>query len=264
MNRTVYSKLSGMMFLQYAVWGAWLPVLAQYLSSSTDKGGLGFTGYQIGMILGLAGSVGAVTSPMIGQIADRHFSTERCLAALLFIGGLVKWYTAAQTSYGMWLFLSVIYSVLYMPTISLSNSLAFANINDPDRQFPAVRVWGTIGWIAASWIFPWVFLQHSLQFQLAPPFLAGPEHADVTHRLVNALRFSGGISIAYAVFCFFLPHTPPRKDAVEKLAIAKAFALFRRPSFALLVLASLPISIIHQIYFMKTGPFLVHIGFLES
>ena len=93
-------RLSVMMFLQYAVWGAWLPLAGRYLSAPTATGGLGFTGGQIGLILGLAGSIGAVASPFIaGQLADRYFSTERFLAILLAIGGVVKWVTASQTDF---------------------------------------------------------------------------------------------------------------------------------------------------------------------
>jgi hypothetical protein len=88
--------------------------------------------------------------------------------------------------------------------------------------------------------------------------------ANVTERLVDALKFSGMISIGYAVFCFFLPHTPPKKDAAEPLAFKKAFALLRHPSFALLVAASLPISMIHQIYFIQTSPYLSELGIQDS
>ena len=87
--------------------------------------------------------------------------------------------------------LSILYSVVYMPTLALSNSMAFANLADRDRQFPQVRVWGTIGWIAASWIFPMIYLQTGLHFGAMPPFLTGPELPNVTARLADSLRFSG-------------------------------------------------------------------------
>ncbi|MGE0439315.1 MAG: MFS transporter [Gemmatimonadales bacterium] len=258
-------RLSVMMFLQYAVWGAWLPLAGRYLSAPVAEGGLGFTGAQIGLILGLAGSIGAMASPFIaGQLADRYFRTERFLAFLLAVGGVVKWITASQTAYPAWLWLSIVYSVVYMPTLALSNSMAFAHLEDRDREFPKVRVWGTIGWIAVSWIFPMLYLQSDLHFQWMPPFLVGPEKAGVTARLADSLRFSGIISWGYALFCLFLPATPPKRDAVEKLAFAKAFRLLREPSFAVLVAASLPISIIHQVYFIQTPPFLSHLGLLDS
>ena len=94
---TKNTRLGTMMFLQYALWGAWLPVTARYLSASIEDGGLGFSGSDIGMILGLAGSIGAIAAPFIaGQFADRYFSTEKVLAFLVFTGGLVKWYTSTQ------------------------------------------------------------------------------------------------------------------------------------------------------------------------
>ncbi|MDP7529067.1 MAG: MFS transporter [Candidatus Marinimicrobia bacterium] len=259
------SRLGTMMFLQYALWGAWLPVTARYLSASVAEGGLGFSGSEIGMILGLAGSIGAVAAPFIaGQIADRYFSTERILAALVIIGGVVKWITAYQTDYSAWLVLSIIYSVVYMPTLALSNSITFAHMKDPDSDFPKIRVWGTIGWIAASWAFPMIWLQTDLNFQWMPPFIVGSEVANVTSRLADALIFSGVISVTYGLFCFMLPNTPPKKDAVEKLAFKKAFELFNQTSFTILVVASLTVSIIHQIYFLQTGPFLSSIGLKDS
>jgi len=259
------SRFGAMMFLQYALWGAWLPVTARYLSASISDGGLGFSGAQIGMILGLAGSIGAIAAPFIaGQIADRYFSSERILAFLVTAGGIVKWITASQTDYQPWLILSIIYSVLYMPTLALSNSITFAHIDDQENDFPKIRVWGTIGWIAASWAFPMIWLQTDLQLQWMPPFIVGAEVQNVTSRLADALKFSGIISISYGVFCFLLPHTPPKRDAVEKLAFKKAFDLFQYSSFTVLVIASLAVSIIHQIYFLQTGPFLSHIGIPDS
>ena len=259
------TRLGTMMFLQFAIWGAWLPLTARYLSATVTEGGLGFSGSEIGMILGLAGSIGAIVSPFIaGQFADRYFSTERILSFLVITGGIVKWYTATRTDYESWLWLSILYSVLYMPTLALSNSVAFSHIDDSENTFPKIRVWGTIGWIAASWAFPMIWLQQDLSFQLMPPFLSGEEVPGVTARLADALKFSGIISLIYGAFCFLLPNTPPRADAVENLAFKKAFNLFSNKSFLVLVLASLGVSIIHQIYFLQTGPFLSSIGIKDS
>jgi hypothetical protein len=259
-------RLSLMMFLQYAVWGAWLPLAARYLTAPVAEGGLGFTGTQMGTILGLAGSIGAIASPFIaGQLADRYFSTERFLAALLAIGGVIKWITASQHGFSAWLVLSILYSVVYMPTLALSNSMAFANLDDRDHQFPKVRVWGTIGWIRGE-----LDLSDDLSADRSPPAghapVPGRDRSCPTSPRGWPIRsaFSAIISFGYAVYCLSLPHTPPRKDATEKLAFKKAFALLKERSFAVLVLASLPISIIHQVYFLQTPPFFSHLGLGDS
>lgn len=267
-------RLSLMMLLQYAVWGAWLPVVSRYLGAAPilDEagahigGGLGFTGPQIGMIAGAAGAFGAITAPFIaGQFADRYFSAERCLFVLMFMGGIVKYITAGMFEYDQWFWLSIMYSVLYMPTIAISNSLAFSHLPDPQRQFPLIRVWGTIGWIAVSWAFPMVWLQTDLKLQAMPPFLVGTEHPDVVFRLADALRLSGILSITYAFFCLLvLPHTPPKKS-VESLAIAKAISLWGSNRGLLVVTAvALPIAALHTIYFVQTPQFLPAIGLRDS
>lgn len=259
-----FFRLSLMMFLHYAVWGCWLPVAGRYLSASVAEGGLGFSAAQIGAILGLGGSVGAIVAPFIGQFADRHFRTEHVLAVLLFLGGIAKWVTASCTTYESWLWLSIAYSVLFMPTLALSNSLALAHLDDRERQFPLVRVWGTIGWIAAAWIFSWVWLKQDLALTWKPPFLDGPDRPDVVSRFADALRASGIVAFVYAAYCFTLPKTPPKTDATEKLAVLKAFRLLGRPSFLVVFLASLPIAAIHQVYFIQAPNFLPAVGLADS
>ncbi len=261
----VKSRLRTMMILQYAVWGIWMPILARYLQAPVDEGGLGFTVFQLGMIMGTAASIGAITAPFIaGQLADRYFSAERFMAVLLVLGGIVIFIMAGQTSFTAWVILASLYSVLYMPTLALTNSISFANLKNPDMDFPLVRVFGGIGWIGASWLFPMFWLQSNLTLQAMPPFFTGTEVADVTGRLADALRISGVMSILYAGYCFMLPRTPPKRDAVEPLAFKKAFALFKHPSFAWLVAASLPISVIHQIYFIQTAPFFSEVLGIED
>ena len=261
MGRKTDKRLMVMMFLQYAVWGAWVPIAARYMS-----GHLGFTDGEIGWILGLAASAGAITAPFIaGQLADRYFPAQRFLALLLAVGGVIQIFVATQTSFVAWLVLAICYSIVYMPTLALSNSIAFAHMDDQEKQFPLVRVWGTIGWIAASWAFPMIWL---LQNHFIPPVLAGAfgvkEVANSTAEMRHALTFSGIISLAYAVFGMMLPNTPPKRDGVEKLAFAKAFRLLKNPSFAVLFFIALPIATIHQIYFIQTAPFFSAIGLQDS
>lgn len=237
-------RLSIMMLLQYAVWGIWLPYIASYLSAPILEGGLGFTGGQIGWILGLAASIGAVSAPFIaGQVADRYLNAERALALLLLIGGGLNLLLAQMHSFGGFLLVSVAYSIVYMPTLSLSNSIAFQNLDDSEKQFPQVRLWGTIGWVVASISFTWIWLNTN-------------DPVANTRRIDDALVLSGVLSVIYAVYAFLaLPQTPPKADASHPLAFLKAFALLRNPTFLLVTLVALPVAMIHQVYFFRGAPF---------
>lgn len=262
-------RLSVMMFLQYAVWGVWLPLLARYLGAPEEAGGLGFSGAEIGWILGLAGSIGALTGPFIaGQVADRYMNAERALALLLVLGGIVQYILSAQTSYAAWMILSILYSVLYMPTLALTNSVAFANLDDPERKFPPVRSLGTIGWIVASVAFPLIFMTipETIGSQKAWPFIGGESRPDAIAQIAVALKVSGVASIIYAVYAVLvLPKTPPKKVVEHPLAFAEAFSLFRRLDFTVLTLAALVISMIHNCYFIRTPSYIVDaVGFTDD
>ena len=255
--------LSSMMFLQYAVWGVWLPYLASYLQAPVANGGLGFTGAQIGWILGLAGSIGAIAAPFLaGQIADRFINAEIYLGILLIVGGIIKFFTYYVSEYETFLVMSIAYSVVYMPTLALTNSIAFAHLKRPEASFPLVRVWGTIGWIVASNLFPLLWLQSNLEFTALPPFLAGDPKPNASALFGDCLRVSGVVSIAYGLWAMLmLPRTPPARRADSPLAFAKAFVLLTKPSVAVIVIAALFISMIHQVYFIRTSPFLEALGF---
>lgn len=254
----VQTRLSAMMFLQYAVWGIWLPILAKYLSSPTSVGGLGFSGGQVGWILGLAGSIGAIASPFIaGQLADRWMNAERALGLLLIFGGVVQAIMTWQTDYGAWLVLSIAYSVLYMPTLALTNSVAFANLPDREKQFPPVRTFGTIGWIVASVAFPLFAMVTNVGFTTSWPFLGGVDRPDAVGQMKYAMLASGIVSIGYGVYCLIaLPATPPNPNSQRKLAFAAAFKLIMSRNVVALLVAALLISMIHQLYFIRTPSFL--------
>jgi nucleoside transporter len=255
-----------MMFLQYAVWGIWLPYLANYLIAPIAQGGLGFSGAQVGWILGLAASIGAVSAPFLaGQIADRFINAEKYLALLLISGGVVKYITASVHDYHTFMILSIIYSVLFMPTLALTNSIAFAHLDNPEKQFPAIRVWGTIGWIVASNAFPLLWLQSNLHLTILPPFIAGMDKPNATALWADCLRVAGVLAIIYGIWAAFaLPSTPPTRSREHQFAFAKAFALLAHPGFAVVTLVSLPIAMIHQVYFIRTGPFIEALGFAKA
>lgn len=245
-----------MMFLQYAVWGVWLPVLAGYLSALPTAGGLGFSGAQVGFILGLAVSIGAVTAPFLaGQVADRYLNAERALSLLLVVGGIAIFMMGTVKEYGPFLALAIVYSLAYMPTLSLTNSICFQNLPDETREkdFPRIRLWGTIGWIVASNAFGILWL--NLDDKTAN-----------TARIADALKISGVVSFFYAGFALFLlPKTPPKKDVENPLAFLRAFSLLKHPGFLTVTLIALPVSMIHQAYFLRMFPYLTDVvGFSQK
>ncbi|QDU34397.1 Putative nucleoside transporter YegT [Poriferisphaera corsica] len=245
-NRTL--TLSFMMFLQYAVRGVWLPFLAKYLVSPELEGGLGFSGAQVGWILGMAGAMGALIAPFAGQIADRYLNAEKTLAGLLIFSGVINFATAYTTDFWVFLVLSVLFSITYMPTLSLANSVAFANLRDTDRQYPMVRAMGTLGWIIASVMFSMIWLKTDNTFLN-------------THRIVDALKVSGVIAVCYGVWAWFsLPNCPP--SHTKSIAVLKALRLMCRPMMVLFVFATIVISMIHNAYYFRVSPYLVDaIGF---
>jgi nucleoside transporter len=258
-NPRVWFLLAGMMFLQYAVWGLWLLPLPQYLGAAPAAGGLGFTAGQTGWILALGGAFGAVTAPFAGQIADRYLNAEKTLGLLLLLGGFINFALAYTSNYTNFLLLSIVYSILYMPTLPLTNSVSFQNLTDPAKEFPPIRMFGTIGWAVAAGVFPWVWLGTN-------------DSVENTRRIADALKVSGALSIFYALYCFFLlPKTPP-KPSSEPLAFAKAIGLFKHPGFAVVALIALPIAMIHMAFFFRFFPFLTnevkipmkYVGFVTS
>lgn len=242
----VRCRLSVMMLLQYAIWGAWLPLLWSFLHTHR-----GFTPAQIGDMFAV-GAVGAIIAPFVaGQIADRWFSTEKFLGISHILGAVLVWQLASLETYWSFLAFSLAYSLIYSPTLSLTNSLSFHNLADRDRDFGKVRLWGTIGWIAVGiGIGQWLLHRHT-------PEGATPEVVMAAQAAgkADAFRLSAVLGLLMGLYCFTLPRTPPMRGAKQNATIEALGQIRFNPLLTLFVLA-VPISCIHQFYFVHTADFL--------
>ena len=233
----VRNKLFFMMILEIAIWGAWQPKIFPYMNM------LGFAPWQqalVGSVFGIASILGIFFS---NQFADRNFAAEKFLAFSHVVGGLALVGAAFAESFWPFFGLFLLYGILYVPTISVTNSLAFANLANPAKDFGFVRMGGTVGWIIVSWPFIFLLGAHATQQQTRWIFL------------VAAL-----LSFAMAAFSLTLPHTPPRRDVegIDKLAWLRAMKLLGTPFVLVLFIVTFIDSVVHNGYFVVADSFLTN------
>ena len=233
----IRTRLSVMMFVQYFIYGSWLVTLGTFLGNS-----LSASGKQVGIAY-MIPAIAAIISPFIvGMVADRFFATERVLAFLHLVGAALLYYATIQTSFNGFALFFLLYTLCYMPTLALSNSLSFHQMTDPGREFPGIRVLGTIGWIVAGFVISGLHAEPmALQFRVAA--------------IASAIL---------GVYSLALPHTPParigHKVTARDILGLDALELMKERSFAIFVLGSFLICIPLQFYYSFTNPFLTELG----
>ncbi len=237
------TRLSMMMFLQYAIWGSWTTALAVHLVK------LGFSGQQIGAIYGCMW-LGCMIAPLIGgQLVDRLMPTQMFLALAHITGGALLFLTATQTEFGpMWKWM-FIYCLFYAPTLALTNSICFRNLRDSEGEFGRVRMWGTLGWITVGWL---VTVMRSTW------------HTEDWAGGCDLLVFAAGCSLLMGIFCFALPNTPPVKRDRAPYAFLEALSLLKDKNFFIFMFVSFVITTELQFYYMSTAPFLNDMGAPEK
>ncbi|KAA2245551.1 nucleoside permease [Chitinophaga agrisoli] len=244
MKSGIRLQLSVMMFLEFFVWGAWFVTMGTFLLNNLHT-----SGTQVGVAY-LTQSVGAIIAPFIvGLIADRFFPAQIILGILHLIGALLLWLAGHSADFETFYPLLLLYMILYMPTLALVNSISFRQMDDPAKKFPAIRVWGTIGWIVAGLTIGW--LAWEKQNTLALTF----QMAAVASGLLGLLSFT-------------LPNTPPLKKG-QKVSIGgllglDALRLLKRRSYLLFFLASVAICIPLAFYYNFTNPFLNEVGMASA
>ena len=237
MTLSMKARLSAMMFLEYFTWGAWYVTFATWLSAS-----LHLSGQQIGVAAG-ATAVGAIVAPfLVGLIADRFFSTQWVLAALHFAGAILLFAASRTTSFGPLYATVLLYCLAFMPTLALTNSLAFRQMSDPKAEFGAIRVLGTLGWIVAG-------------------LIVGSLGWEATARPV---LLAAGASLLMGLYCLTLPATPPlateKRSGIESIFPREAISLLSERSMAVFAAASFLICIPLQFYYAFTNLFLNESG----
>lgn len=233
-------KLSFMMFLEFFIWGAWFVTLGTYLLLELQT-----SATQVGVAF-LTQSIGAIVAPfIIGLIADRFFPAQRILGVLHLLGAALLWYASTAADFDNFYPVILVYMILYMPTLALVNSVSFRQMKDPSKEFPPIRVLGTLGWIIAGLTIGWLNWEQN-------------------GNLFLTFRMASIASAILGFFSFILPSTPPVKGAgkasIGDMLGLEAIGLLKNSSYLTFFLSSVAICIPLAFYYNFTNPFLNELG----
>src|SRR5688500_6221617 len=246
MKAVLRTQLSVMMFLEFFIWGSWYTTIGVYMSNH-DMANLTHWPYTVN-------PVAAIIAPFfVGLIADRFFATQKVLGTLHILGAIFMFLTPAATGNPVvFILLLLAYNLCYMPTMSLANTICFHNMSDQEKEFPLIRVFGTVGWIVAGLIIS---------------FLLGSFVADTIKPEESSmpLYMTAGASLLLGIYSFFLPNTPPpaagRKISASSIIGVDAFKQLASPSFFIFLISSFLICIPLAAYYNFTQIFLEGIKF---
>ncbi len=261
MNHSPRFKLLVMMVLEFFIWGAWLPLIFGYLPS------LGFSPTEQALILNAFPVAAIIGMFFSNQYADRHFAAEKFLAFSHLIGGLAMIGLAFTKMFWPFFGLMLVHCLLYVPTLSITNSIAFANMRDPQKEFGLVRVGGTLGWILAAWPFTFILADWDKVHAANPHgFVSWLETVLSSGLTGDALQqgtrwtyvVAGIAALLLAGFSLILPHTPPKKVAAgeDRFAWLEAVKLLKHPFVLVLWLVTCVDATVHNAYFNWAGTFL--------
>ena len=237
MKPNVFTKLSLMMLLQYFIWGSWYVTMGTYMSEYLHASGV-----QIGAAYSALAIATMISPFFIGLVADRFFAAQRIMGVLHIVGAVLLYLATQIVDNTVFYWVIVFYSLLYMPTISLSNSIAFQQMTDPGKQFPWIRVFGTVGWIVAG-------------------IMIGKLGIEKTQSTFHMAAIASGI---LGFFSFILPNTPPKGKSenanVSQTLGTEALILFKDKAYLIFFISAVLICIPLAFYYGFANLFLNEIG----
>lgn len=250
MNFPTKFRLSLMMFLEFFVWGSWYVTMGTFLGNN-----LLAKDQDISLAFSTQ-SFGAIIAPFIvGLIADRYFHAQRILGVIHLIGAGLMYLLYSSTDFSEFFPVLLIYMILFMPTLALVNSISFNQMKNPEKEFSVIRIWGTIGWVAAG------FLISSLAWDSQSGLTEG--------LLKNTWIMASAVSVVLGLYSFTLPSTPPRAKTSGEFKLSEALgldalALLKHRNYAIFFLSSILICIPLAFYYQNASPFLTEIGLENS